>query len=250
MVKVVDLVPVPVFGGVDEALKDRELIAKEVKELTNGSVELEVVTIERGAETIESIYDEYVNAPYILQKVVEAESRGADAVIIDCFGDPALDAARELVEVPVVGANQASTYLAAQLAGLFSVINILPGTELQVINLIRKYGLVNHLVSIETINYGVNEVVKGGEGVVKAIKEAVSKAVTKGAKAVVLGCTGMSGLYRRLVSELGSEVLIIEPFRAALSQAISYALLGIRHSKSAYPRPRSKVRVVDFKLPL
>ena len=253
MIKVVDLVPVPIFGDIDEALKDRELIAKELRESTNGAIELDVVPIEKGAETIESIYDEYVNAPYILQKVVEAVKSGANAVVIDCFGDPGLDAARELVDVPIIGANQASTYLAAQLASRFSIINILPGTEIQVLNLVRKYGLTDHLVSIETIDYGVTEVVRGGSEVINAVKDAVLRAVSKGAKAVVLGCTGMSKLYLELTKVLrseGHEVLVIEPFRAALAQAISCALMGFSHSKLAYPKPRDKIRVVDFRLPL
>ena len=38
------------------------------------------------------------------QKVKWAEEKKYDAVIIDCFIDVALDAARELVNIPVVGA--------------------------------------------------------------------------------------------------------------------------------------------------
>lgn len=43
---------------------------------------------------------------------VRAESEGYDAVVLYCFSDPAVDACREVVSIPVVGGGQASCLLA------------------------------------------------------------------------------------------------------------------------------------------
>ncbi|MEM2363586.1 MAG: aspartate/glutamate racemase family protein, partial [Candidatus Nezhaarchaeales archaeon] len=71
-----------------------EITYREFKAAKRGDVEISVVSLERGPATIESVYDEEVAAPWILEKVKEAEEKGFDAAIINCMGDPALKAAR------------------------------------------------------------------------------------------------------------------------------------------------------------
>lgn len=51
-------------------------------------------------------------APEIIKMAVRAESEGYDAVVLYCFSDPAVDACREVVSIPVVGGGQASCLLA------------------------------------------------------------------------------------------------------------------------------------------
>jgi allantoin racemase len=246
-IKILDLVPIIYTEGIKAAIEDRMSLAKRISEETNGLVVMDVVTIDKGAVSIESAYDEYINAPYIIQKVKWAEEQGYSAVVIDCFGDPALDAAREVVKIPVVGANHAATFLASQIAHGFSVISILPEVNPLIIHLLRKYGLIQHLVSIETIHVPVLELEKDPEKVVKTALEAAERAFAKGASALVLGCTGMSfladSLQKRLL-EKGIEIPVVEPLRAAIYTAVSWVLMGVSHSKLTYPKPREKLRVL------
>jgi len=240
-------VPIIYTEGIKAALEDRKNLAKKIEEETNGLVSMDITTIDKGAASIESAYDEYINAPYIVQKVKWAEDQGYNAVVIDCFGDPALDAAREVVKIPVVGANHAATFLASQIAHGFSIISILPEVNPLIIHLLRKYGLIEHLVSIETIHVPVLELEKDPEKVIKSALEAAEKAYEKGASALVLGCTGMSFLAEALqkrLSEKGIEIPVIEPLRAAIYTAVSWVLMGISHSKLTYPKPREKLRVL------
>ncbi|MDH4208855.1 MAG: aspartate/glutamate racemase family protein, partial [Anaerolineae bacterium] len=65
--------------------------------------EISVTLLDRGPASIESRYDEAIAIPDIVRKVVEAEEDRVDAAIIDCMADPGLDAAREMVSIPVVG---------------------------------------------------------------------------------------------------------------------------------------------------
>jgi allantoin racemase len=253
-VRILDLVPIIYTEGVRAAIEDREALAGQLERDTNGLVSMTVATLDKGTDSIESAYDEHVNAPYILEKVKWAEENGYDAVVIDCFGDPALDAARELVNIPVVGANHASTFLAAQLAQRFSIINILPETEPLVRSLLAKYGLASHLASIETINVPVLELEKEPETTVDKVVRAAERAYREhGAYAVVLGCTGMSALAEEAQKRLekrGIRIPVIEPLRAAIYTAISWALMGASHSRAAYMPPRPKKRITDFQAPL
>lgn len=251
VVKILDLIPVIYTDEIKPTIEDRRRLALDIWNETGGLVKLDIVNVEKGPASIESAYDEYVSAPYILEKVKWAEENGYDAVVIDCFDDPALDAARELVEIPVVGPNQASCFLAAQLAGRFSIIATLPEAEPVFRALIAKYGLTQHLASIEIVNVPVLELGKNTETLVRKIVEASKRAHdVHQAKAVVLGCTGMSYVASRVQEELlkeGLRLLVIEPLRTAVFTALSLVLLGKSHSKSTYRPPRPKIRITDFK---
>ncbi|MEM4488363.1 MAG: aspartate/glutamate racemase family protein [Desulfurococcaceae archaeon] len=249
-IKILDVVPVILTEM--SRLEYRKELFREIRNATNGLVSIDVIYLEKGVASIESAYDEYVSAPYILEKVVWAEENSYDAVIIDCFGDPALDAARELVRIPVVGPNQASTHLAALIASRFSIINILRETENLVRSLVTKYGLVNHLASIENIEMPVLDLRKDPDKLLEKIVESAKRAFNEhSANAVVLGCTGMSfvaDMAEERLRSIGIEMPVIDPLRTAIHTAVSLVLLGKSHSKLAYSRPRRKHRVADFKI--
>lgn len=242
--RILDIMPVIASPSLSEAVEDRKKLAKEIEEKTGGMFKLETTNIEKGTASIEGAYDEELNAPAILKKVKEAEEKGYSAVVIDCFGDPALDAARELVSIPVVGANEASCHLAAQIAPRFSIINILPELEPLVRGLMAKRGLLHYLASIVTIGIPVLDLEKNLEKSASSIGRAVEKAFKEdGAYAAVLGCTGMSsllGVVKKQLDKKGVRIPIVEPLRAAVYSAIMFSLMGISHSKLAYMPPRPK----------
>jgi allantoin racemase len=249
-IKIVDLIPVVVTDDIRKGIEDRKKLAKKIEEETNSLVKTDVISIEKGTASIEGNYDEAVNAPNILQKVEWAGQQGYNALVIDCFGDPSLDAAREISNIPIIGANQSAIHLASQLAGRFSVINILPEMEYLTRSLITKYGLIQNLASIRTIQVPVLELEKDSGFTLKKIVEAAQKAVLEdSAYAIVLGCTGMSSLVKAIEQrfmELNIDVPVIEPLRAAIYTAISVVLMGVSHSKKAYMRPREKYKNISL----
>lgn len=241
MYKILDLIPVIYSEGIKESIRDREALSRNLYEATQGLIKLDIDFIEEGPVTIESVYDEVESARYIVKKVIEAERKGYHAVVIDCFFDPALDACREAVAIPVAGPHQASCHLAAQLSSKFSIINPMPEGESIVLSLARKYGYLDFLASIETMNLPVLELMKLEN--VEAIARSIEKAVKeKGAGAVILGCTGMSALYREVLKILSMKALhipVLEPLRAAVSTAVSWLLANVSHSKTSYRYPRA-----------
>ncbi len=244
--RIMIVLPIVYTESLKDALEDRKKLAKEIKKRTGGQFEIETTTLEKGTASIEGTYDEAINVPHILEKIKKAEQEGYDAVVIDCFGDPGLDAAKELVEIPVLGANESSCHLAAQLAPRFSVLNVLPETEYLVRDLATKYGLLQHLASVVTIHVPVLELEADPGKVIASMVKAAEKAVRKdGASAIVFGCTGMSSLVEEVKSRLedkGIRVPVIEPLRAAVCAAVARILMGVSHSKEAYRPPREKPR--------
>ena len=242
--RILDIMPVIATAGSREAAEDRRKLAEEIEKKTGGIFKLEMTNIEKGTASIEDAYDEALNAPAILKKVKEAEEKGFSAVVIDCFGDPALDAARELVRIPVVGANEAACHLAAQIAPKFSIINILPEIEPLVRGLLAKRGFLQYLASMIPIGIPVLDLEKDCEKSASVIARAIEKAFKEdGAYAVILGCTGMSSLLEIVKKQLdrkGVKIPIVEPLRVAVYSAIMFSLIGMSHSKVAYMPPRPK----------
>jgi allantoin racemase len=90
--------------------------------IKRSDTDLEVTCADRGPETIESAYDEAYAIPPTLELVTKANREGYDAVIIACFSDPGLHAAREISRIPVIGIEEASFHLAAMLGARFSIM--------------------------------------------------------------------------------------------------------------------------------
>lgn len=96
-----------------------EVTYTELKTAARDDVELVVDSIVKGPASIESEYDEVLAAPWIVEKAAWADRNGFDAMIIDCMGDPALEAAREIVKIPVIGPCQSSMAFASTISDRF-----------------------------------------------------------------------------------------------------------------------------------
>lgn len=249
-IRILNIVPDIYTEGIATSVQDRQLLATVLDEELGGLVELESRLVEGGSESIECFYDSALAAPYILKLARQGERDGFDAIVLDCFLDPAISECRELVRIPVMGACQSSCSLASRIAGRFSVIGILENADRCIRENIRRYSLEQQLASIPVINTPVTELHGCETALVDKTAEAAYQAVKQdGARAVVFGCTCMctalKGVSARL-RERGVDVPVIEPFRAALYDAISCALMQVSHSKYAYWPVEEKLRKVDW----
>lgn len=247
-VRILGVLPVVFKEGIKGVLEDRRKLAERIGQQTRGLVKLDVATYTAAASTVDGRFyglDDAVNTPYVLEEAKKAEEKGYNALVIDCFLDAGLDAARELINIPVLGANEASCHLAAQLAPKFSIITI-PEIGHLIRSLVMKYGLLQYLASVISINIPVLALQEEPEKGIISITQAAEKAVKEdGAYAIVLGCTGMSSLIEGVKSQLeakGIKIPVIEPLRAAVYTAIAWTLMGATHSKEAYRPPRPKLR--------
>jgi allantoin racemase len=200
--------------------------------------EVKVVDVPDGPASIESSYEELLSVPATLEGIMQAEKDGFDAVIIGCFGDPGLEAARELVTMPVIGPGEASLLLAASLGHRFSVITILDSViaaqELQA----YKAGVRDKLASVRATDIPVLSLMKDRQATLKRVLEVGASAIKRDrADALIFGCMTMSflGIAEEVSSTLG--VPVINAGRAALKAAESLVSQGMSHSKKAFPTP-------------
>ncbi|MEL7069761.1 MAG: aspartate/glutamate racemase family protein [Cyanobacteria bacterium J06581_3] len=200
----------------------------------------EIVTVQpqRGPESVESYYDEYLAIPGILEQIIL--DRDSDAFIVACWGDPGIEAAREITTKPVVGISEASLYVANMLAAKWSVVTTLHRVRDMVEKTIVKTGLTERCASVRTTKLSVLETEQDRENTLDILTEASQLAIQEdGAEAICLGCAGMSGLEQQLEDRLG--VPVIDAVAAAVKMAESLVSLGKTTSKQlTYRSPERK----------
>jgi len=211
--------------------------------------------IEVGPASIESEFDEVMCAPDTLARAVRAEQSGADAIVIDCLGDPAVKPARELLSIPVIGPGETSMHWAAMLGGPFGIVTVLDSVVPMIQNNARIFGMGDKLKSVRVVNIPVLELEKDLGRVTKELAMEAVKAVKEDkVRGIVLGCTGMMGcaeaVEAALLEATGAYVPVIDPVPAAIEQAIAFVNRGLSNSKLTYANPPLKeLTGMDFPRP-
>ena len=220
------------------------VIRDQLRAVARPDVDVVVVNPEGAPAAVESAQDEAQAIPPTLELVRSAEGQGFDAVIIACFSDPGLDAAREATTIPVLGIQESAMHLAAQLGDRFSVLTTLDRRVPVRYHAALRAGLERRLASCPVLDLPVLDTVTDRERVVNLLLRAGRQAVEEdGAEVLILGCAGLGDLAPRVQQILG--VPIIDPNAAALKLAETLVDLGLSHSKARlYATPTRESRVV------
>lgn len=206
------------------------------------STEITAVNPPHGPECVEGSIDELTAAYHLIDIIKTAEATGDyDAYIVACFGDPAVEALRELTDKPVVGVAEAAMRLAPFISGKFAIVSILPRCLVHLEELAHRYGVSHKLTSIKTPNIGVLEFhtdqAAAEEKLVSAAREAVEREY---AEAIILGCAGMSGFSDFLSQKIGVPVL--DSVSCAVKIAEGLVDLSLTTSKrNTYAVPTEKL---------
>ncbi|MFJ2668417.1 aspartate/glutamate racemase family protein [Nocardia fluminea] len=207
---------------------------------------LDAVTSEIGPASIESHYDEAMSVPGLLAAIRQGEADGVDGYVIACFGDPGLDAARELAEGPVIGIAEAAVHTASHLGRGFSVVTTLARTIGRAADLTEHYGMGRFCRGIHACEIPVLALETDPDAR-KIVTEACRAAVARDeSDAVVLGCAGMADLCAHIRDEIG--VPVIDGVAAATLTVQSLLTMGLRKSgrgEFATPPPKTYAGLLE-----
>lgn len=159
-----------------------------------------------GPVSIEGYFDEAMSLAGLL--AVIHRNPDCDAVVIACFDDTGLDAARCLTDRPVIGIGEAAYHMAAMLSNKFSVVTTLARSVPALEHNLSRYGLAARCARVRSSEVAVLELERPGSDARQRISAEIGRAVAEDrAEAIVLGCAGMAGLARDLAEEHGLPVL-------------------------------------------
>jgi allantoin racemase len=207
-----------------------EHLRRELEKVRGASTVVTVVNPKGTPLSIESALEESQAIPPTVALAEQGQREGYDAVVIACFSDPGLDAAREAVSIPVVGIEESALHVASMLGHRFTILTARRERVPAKIEHVTRLGLQKNLASVRPLDMSVLEM--DGEPLrAKArILEVGRLAVEHDrAEVLVLGCAGLAGYGRELTSTLG--VAIVDPTPVGLKMAELLVDLRVTHSK-------------------
>jgi allantoin racemase len=215
-------------------------LRRELEKIKRPDTELTVTCPTVGPVTIESAYDEALAVPPTLELVQRANREGFDAVILACFSDPGIAAAKEISEIPVVGIEEASLHVAAMLGFKFTILTPLERRIPHKHEEVRRYRLEESLASVRALGMSVAQTDAEPERTRRRILEVARQAAEQdGAEVIILGCAGMVGYAEAVQRELG--LVVLDPASVALKLCEALVEAGLSHSKRAlFSRPPEK----------
>jgi allantoin racemase len=205
---------VPITGLDNPAIRLRtDFLAS----IARSGTEITYSRVREGPPAIESSVDHTKAAAEVLKLVGPAEAAGADAIIIWCAGDPGLEAARTLVDVPVVGPGEAMRLLVQPLG--------------------RNPAAVPAPLPVLELRVDAGRTLRLTEAAIRRLQK-------QGYDSFYLDCLGMFGMGRPLRE--ATKLPVVDPAEASLELAETMAHLRLTHSRAAYPRyppPHRSARV-------
>lgn len=218
-----------------------EQILEQCKKVSSEGTRLTIRSITDGTESIECMFDEELAATAILKEAKQAESDGADGVIIYCFTNPAVDAARELLTIPVIGIGEAAQTIAMPLCENYGIVTTIQNSVARNKRKAKVLGTDSKLGAVVPLGLKVTELTGERASILNHVTDVLHKQVKeRELDLLILGCGYLIGYSEDLSKNLG--VPIIDPGQSAVKLMEAYISLGIAQSKRSFMTPPDKKR--------
>jgi allantoin racemase len=178
-----------------------------------------------------------LRVPALIQKVIEAERAGFDAVIQSNTYDPGVEQARLAVRIPVVGILRATCHVAACLAHRVGVTILVESMIPYTRGILRDYGLTPLISGIKALNmYETGDLAKVREPIKKKVIELAKELKAEGAELVIpLGGRVFPGAIscEEIEAEAGIPILNTKAIGIQFTEMLVRNHMS--HSPIAYP---------------
>lgn len=215
-------------------------ILQALKPVIPADVKVDVFNISQGHPSIENRTDWLENGMPTVLLARSLAAQGYQGIWLSDFDMCGVEAAREVIDIPIIGGFPACAFSALALSQCFSIITVLQSTLAMQREHVLTYGLSESFASIYAIDCPVAEL-SNTEVVVACTLQLAIKAVKEdGAQAILLGCTGFVDVAERVAALLeesvGAYVPVIDPNQAGFSFLVSLVRMGLRPSRLTYSK--------------
>jgi len=165
-----------------------------------------------------------LRALQIAENALQAEKAGYDAVAISCFIDPALEQARALVDIPVVGSLETALFVASTVGRSFGLIALDDHMAQTLRLLIARYGFTDRVRVVTGLSgaqteHGLDKAFDGSPAFVARFTEQARALIAQGVD-VIIPAEGVlnTALVRNDVHAI-DEIPVLDSYGAVLSYA-------------------------------
>jgi len=187
----------------------------------SGGPDIVCLTVSEGPFGIESQADSDAAVAPMLALIRARPDAGA--IVIACYSDPGIDAAREVTKAPVFGMQESGFLTAMSRGDRIGVIAISEGSILRHRKYLRRMGVLERMVAERPLNMSVAETASGAGTFARLCEVSKTLVQTDHADVVVLGCAGLSAHRAALEQAIGKPV--IDPTQAAVAMALGALLV-------------------------
>ncbi|WP_041796128.1 aspartate/glutamate racemase family protein [Pararhodospirillum photometricum] len=203
-------------------------------------VAVEIRAIATGTTSIECRADWLFNGPAVMSLAQTLEQEGFDGLWLTDFDMCGVEAAREIIDIPIIGGFPPSAFTALALSQRFSIITILESTLAMQRQHVLTYGQSESFASIRAIDCPVDQLGNLEVVVAKTLNAALKAISEDGAQSILLGCTGFVDVAARvsvMIEEtLGVYIPVIDPNQAGFSFLVSLVRQRLRPSRATYAK--------------
>lgn len=215
-----------------------DLLLKAVEPVLPPDVDVSVHNIDQGHDCIQNRTDWLENGFPVVKLAKSLQDQGFDGIWLSDFDMCGVEAAREVIDIPIIGGFPTSAFTALGLCQRFGILTILPSTLAMQQGHVLTYGQSENFAGIAPIDCPVDQLSNVDVVVAKSFPVALKLINERGAQSLLLGCTGFVGVAEKL-SALLSEALqayvpVIDPNQAGIGYLISLVRMGVRPSRLCY----------------
>jgi allantoin racemase len=207
------------------------IITEVGRKVLRPDTELGFKSVKTGLGEIRDYYSSYfnlLNKSDIVNQFIEAEKEGYEAAMVDCFEDPGVAEAREIVNIPIVGPGETALLMGCLFGQKLGFVNLnepklFPKNE----EFIRKNGLWDRAVTSPVRGISISTLKAFSRGwllhniITDAVDEKAQELIRDGANVVIVSCCGLGPICTLggLSRARGTEVPILDPIAISLKTA-------------------------------
>ena len=163
----------------------------------------------------------------LVKSMLEAEKEGADAIVVNCWFDPGVETARQILDIPVVGVCEASLHLASVIGSKLAVVTSQPEFIPTMEEQIYHYRMNTRAITVKPVRATLLGVADEFEAILSGKYEAVCKdfikiakgCIADGAEVIITGCALLAPLLTLSgLTEIG-KVPVINPVLVGIKWA-------------------------------
>jgi Asp/Glu/hydantoin racemase len=223
--------------NITEAVTD--LMTVEARLSARENTEIHPATAAFGAEYIENRGEAAIAGHAVLDVLAEKAS-GYDAAIVAAFGDPGLAAAKEMMEIPVVGIAESAFLTAHALGRRYSILSVTKRLGIWFRECAEEHGLAGRLAAVRALDVPVTNIANARAETGRLLVDLCHETIEEdGAEVVIMGGGPIAGLAREVAGEIPVPVLDGVSCAVRLAEML-IDLAPAKATKGSFARPPAK----------
>lgn len=214
-------------------------MVEEARRTAAADTEIVPATARFGTLYIENRVEAAIAGHAVLEALAE-HAPGCDAAIVAAFGDPGVFAAKEMLDIPVIGISEAAFLTAYTLGRRYAIVCLTPRLGVWYRECAEEHGLAGRLVAVRPLDVPPSDITTAKEETGRRLVEACLEVIERqGAEVVIMGGGPIAGLARTVAHEI--PVPVLDGVTCAVRLAEALVDLAPRPpARGSFARPPAK----------